>query len=76
MVVPNTPTTTAAAAAFGLESGNERVQRHLAPGHVHHEQHGHIGEQRERQPFQEEHVAVVGHENLQKQASRSQTPRS
>lgn len=46
------------------------MQSHLVPGHVHHEQHGHISEQRERQPFQEKHVAIVGHENLQDERHR------
>ena len=64
-MVPNTPTTTVAASALSVKLRPDRAQRDLAPGHVDREQHRGIGQQRQRQPFQEEDVAVVGHEHLQ-----------
>ena len=77
MVVPKTPTTMAAAFAFEREMRPDRAQRHLAPRHMHGEQHRGIGQQRQRQPLQEEDVAVVGHEDLQQQRRRTRsTPSS
>ncbi len=67
MVVPKTPTTTAAAAAFGCESRPDHAQRDLSPRHVNGEEHRRVREQRQRQPLQERHIAMVGHEDLQQQ---------
>ncbi len=44
----------------------------LKPRGVDHEGHGHIGEQGQGQPFQDPDVAVVGHENLQKQGDQGE----
>jgi hypothetical protein len=43
----------------------ERSQRNLAPRNMDGEQHGGIGQQRKRQPLQEEDVAVIWHEDLE-----------
>ena len=67
MVVPKTPTITVAAAAFERELRPDRAQRHLAPGNVDGEQDRGVGQQRERQPLQEEDVAMIGNEHLQQQ---------
>ena len=67
MVVPKTPTTTVAASELGVKLRPDRAQRHLTPGNVDREQHRGVGQQRERQPFQESDVAVVGDEHLQHQ---------
>jgi hypothetical protein len=45
----------------------ERAHRDLAPGNVDHEQDGRVGEQGQREPFENGHVALVGDEDLQRQ---------
>ncbi len=75
MVVPKTPTTTAAASEFGVKSGPDRAQRHLTPGDMNREQDRGVGQQGEGQPLQEEDVAMIGDEHLQQQRSEHEEHR-
>ena len=45
---------------------------HLAPGHLHHEGHAHIGEQRQRQPLQDRDVAGIAGEDLQEHGDQAE----
>ena len=49
------------------ESRPDHAQRDLSPRHVNGEEHRRVREQRQRQPLQERHIAMVGHEDLQQQ---------
>ncbi len=69
MVVPKTPTTTAAAAEFGVNLGQTVRSATSTPGDVNREQHRRVGQQRECQPLQEGDVTVIGDEHLQQQRS-------
>ena len=75
MVVPKTPTTTAAASALGVNWG-QTVRSATSPqGTWTREQYRGVGQQRERQPLQEADVAVVGDEYLQQQRAEHEDRR-
>ena len=46
---------------------NQGAPQHLAPGHMHHERGGDVGEQRQGQPLQDRRVARERNEDLQSQ---------